>query len=268
MTNSLRGSHLRMGYGDVPVVHDVSLELAPGRVTALVGPNGSGKSTLLRSLARLHPLTGGTVHLAGQDQQSLAPRELATRLAMLAQHRPTPAGICVAEAVAFGRHPHKSRVFGTDPQGAEAVRRALELTELTELAQHSVDELSGGQLQRVWLASCLAQSTGVLLLDEPTNHLDLRHQVSLLQLVRSLADEHGTAVGLVLHDLEQAAAVADEVLLLHEGRLIARGAPDEVLTAGHLTRVYGVPIEVHHDRRGQLRITALTTLVRPVEPAA
>ncbi|MEU2786853.1 ABC transporter ATP-binding protein, partial [Streptomyces sp. NPDC007110] len=104
-----------------------------------------------------------------------------------------------------------------------------------------------GQLQRVWLASCLAQETGVLLLDEPTTYLDLRYQIELLDLVRDLADDHGIAVGAVLHDLDQAAALADRVVLLHEGRVVADGTPDDVLTAERLTRVYGIRIEVGTD---------------------
>lgn len=261
--SSLIGHDLSLGYLGTRVLHDVSVSLTPGRVSALVGPNGSGKSTLLRGLARLHQLDAGVVTLDGLNTNTLSGREFATRLAMLAQHRPTPAGITVTEAVSFGRHPHRSRLFGKDPQGRDAVTRALRLTHLTDLAEHPVDELSGGQVQRVWLAACLAQETGVLLLDEPTNHLDLRHQIDLLHLVRELADEHGVAIGLVLHDLEQAAAVSDEVTLLHQGRVLAHGSPAEVLTSAHLTHAYEVPIEARLDDAGHLRISALSSLSRP-----
>ena len=134
------------------------------------------------------------------------------------------------------------------------------------MAERSVDQLSGGELQRVWLATCLAQGTGVLLLDEPTNHLDLRYQVETLDLVRDLADHHGTALGVVLHDLNHAASVADRVVLLHQGRVHAAGTPVDVLTDAHLSEVYGLPIRClvdpetgavrveaqgrHHQRRG------------------
>jgi iron complex transport system ATP-binding protein len=110
------------------------------------------------------------------------------------------------------------------------------------MADRAVDQLSGGELQRVWLATCLAQDTGVLLLDEPTNHLDLRYQVETLDLVRDLADQHSTALGVVLHDLNHAATVADEVVLLHQGRVHIVGTPAEVLTEEHLSHVYGLPI--------------------------
>ena len=129
----------------------------------------------------------------------------------------------------------------------------MRLTGVEAMAERPVDELSGGELQRVWLATCLAQDTGVVLLDEPTTFLDLRYQVETLDIVRDLADEHGVAVGVVLHDLNQAAAVADHVVLLHTGRVRAAGRPAEVFTAGLLTEVYGLPIDVHVDDDGHIR---------------
>ncbi|MGL5406696.1 MAG: ABC transporter ATP-binding protein [Propionibacteriaceae bacterium] len=260
--SALAGSNLALSYGAAPVVKGVSLAFRPGCVTALVGPNGSGKSTCLRGLAKLHPLAAGEVLLAGIDTSGMSGRELATKLAMFAQKRPTPAGVTVAEAVAFGRHPHRSRVLGRDDEGPEAIARALSLTGLNDLATASLDELSGGQVQRVWLAACLAQRTGILLLDEPTNHLDVRYQVELLALIRELADKEDVAVGVVLHDLEQAAAVADEIVLLEKGQVMAAGTPEQVLTTKNLTQAYQVAIDVHHDNNGQLRVSALSAIAR------
>ena len=123
----------------------------------------------------------------------------------------------------------------------------MSVTGVTAMAERGVDELSGGELQRVWLATCLAQDTGVLLLDEPTTFLDLRYQIEILDLMRELADEHGVAVGVVLHDLNQAAAVADRIALLDQGRVRATGTPAEVLQADALTETYGIRIEVGTD---------------------
>lgn len=249
MSSSLRAADISLAYGPLRVVHGACLSLNAGRVLALVGPNGSGKSTLLRGIARLHGLAEGALHLEDSganpvDAALLTPRAFATKLAMLTQQRPTPAGMTVREVVALGRHPHKTRWFGADAAGPDAIERAMALAHVTELVDRPVDELSGGQLQRVWLASCLAQRTPVLLLDEPTNHLDLRHQAELLDLIRELADQHHVAVGVVLHDLNHAAAVADDVALLIEGHIDAVGTPKQVLTEGRLARAYGVPIEV------------------------
>ncbi|GGM23736.1 MULTISPECIES: ABC transporter ATP-binding protein [Micromonospora] len=244
----LRGVDLRLGYHGTVVVHDAAIRLRPSAVTALVGPNGSGKSTLLRALARLHPVAGGEVLLGdGTAAGELPAREFARRVTLLAQSRPVPSGITVRDVVGYGRHPYRGRWRAADPDGPAMVARAMTVTGVTAMADRPVDELSGGELQRVWLATCLAQDTPVLLLDEPTTFLDLRYQVEILDLMRDLADEHAVAVGVVLHDLNQAAAVADEVVLLHGGRVRATGTPAEVFTEAALTETYGIRIEVSID---------------------
>lgn len=251
----LRGTGLHLGYHGDLVVHGADIALTPGTVTALVGPNGSGKSTLLRALARLHAPADGHITL-DQDTDALAlnSRDFARRVTLLAQSRPTPTGVSVRDVVGFGRHPYRGRWRQHDPDGPAAVAHAMSVTGIEDLADRCVDELSGGQLQRVWLASCLAQQTGVLLLDEPTTFLDLRYQVEILDLVRDLADLHGAAIGLVLHDLDQAAVVADEVALLDAGRVRACGSPQDVLTSELLTDTYGIRVDVDVDpTTGDLR---------------
>lgn len=272
-----------MAYGRVDVVHDAAISLRPAEVTALVGPNGSGKSTLLRTLARLQRPRGGSLTLAaasgpdtgtpetstgspetdtgtgtGTDGFGLTSRAFARHVALLTQGRPTPGGLTVRDVVAFGRYPHRGRWGRPDPGGTAAVDRALGLTGVRDFAERGVEHLSGGQLQRVWLASCLAQDTGVLLLDEPTTYLDLRYQIELLDLIRDLADRQGIAVGVVLHDLDQAAAVADRVALLDGGRIVADGTPEEVFTPERLSAVYGIRIDVGTDpSTGRLRTRAV-----------
>ena len=157
--------------------------------------------------------------------------------------------------VAFGRHPHRRRFAALADADRAAIDRALTLTGMTGMADRAVDRLSGGELQRVWLATCLAQETDVLLFDEPTNHLDLRYQVETLDLIRDLADDHGSAIGVVLHDLSHAAAIADRVVLLGDGRVHASGDPADVLTTDHLTEVYGIAVHAAVDHEtGRLRI--------------
>ncbi|MBP2326828.1 iron complex transport system ATP-binding protein [Kibdelosporangium banguiense] len=254
MTEALAGIDLTLGYGGRTVVHGASVTLRMGAVTALVGPNGSGKSTLLRSLARLHHPRSGSVSLEpDQDAFALHPKEFARRVTLLTQSRPTPGGVRVRDVVSYGRHPYRGRFGSGDVEGPGIVERAMRLTGVTAMAERPVDELSGGELQRVWLATCFAQDTGVVLLDEPTTFLDLRYQVETLDLIRELADEHSVAVGVVLHDLDQAAAVADHVVLLSEGAVRATGGPAEVLTSELLTEVYGLRIDVHVDAGGRVR---------------
>ncbi len=260
VTQTLVGDDLVLGYQRETVVHGVSVELRPGIVTALIGPNGSGKSTVLRSLARLHKPESGRIGLRHErgDVEDVAPlsaKEFARRVTLLSQSRPHPSGLEIKDVVAFGRHPHRRRFDGLNEADREAIRHAMAVTGITAMADRAVDQLSGGELQRVWLATCLAQDTGVLLLDEPTNHLDLRYQVETLDLLRDLADDHGTALGVVLHDLNHTALVADHVVLLHGGRVRAAGAPSEVLTGEHLSEVYGLSIHTTHDpATGAVRI--------------
>ncbi|WP_158846568.1 ABC transporter ATP-binding protein [Saccharothrix deserti] len=246
----LAGEELVLAYHDHAVVHGVSLGLRAGAVTALVGPNGSGKSTVLRSLARLHRPREGQVRLGERPvwgHSALSGKEFARNVTLLTQQRPTPSGVSVRDVVSYGRYPYRTGWRGVDLEGNAAVTRAMELTGVTAMADRGVDELSGGELQRVWLASCLAQQTSVLLLDEPTNHLDLRYQVEVLDVVRDLADDHDVAVGVVLHDLDHAAIIADEVVLLSEGKVVAAGGVRDVLTGDHLTHAYGVTVHVADD---------------------
>ncbi|WGX95403.1 ABC transporter ATP-binding protein [Nocardioides sp. L-11A] len=257
MTTVLEGRDLVLGYQRAAVVHGVSVRLEPGRVTALIGPNGSGKSTVLRSLARLHPVAEGRVTLDDADTAPLSAKEFARRVTLLSQSRPHPSGLEVRDVVAFGRHPHRGRFAGATDADRAAVDHAMAVTGIADMAGRPVDQLSGGELQRVWLATCLAQDTAVVLLDEPTNHLDLRYQVETLDLVRDLADRHGTALGVVLHDLNHAATVADQVVLLHQGTVRAVGTPVDVLTPAHLSAVYGLPIRCLVDPdTGAVRVEA------------
>nr|WP_202628086.1 ABC transporter ATP-binding protein [Cellulomonas sp. APG4] len=257
---------MRLAYHGTVVVPGADVALAPGRVTALVGPNGSGKSTVLRALARLHRAEAGDVRLDDQDASALSAKEFARRVTLLSQSRPTPSGVSVREVVGYGRHPYRGRWRQDDPDGARAIAWAMEVTGVAAMAERAVDELSGGERQRVWLATCLAQDTRVLLLDEPTTYLDLRYQVEILDLVRDLADEHGVAVGVVLHDLDQAAAVADHVVLLSRGEVVGAGTAVEVLTADALTATYGLRVEVTvHD--GVVRTHPVGRHVRRRRPA-
>ncbi|MEE1796320.1 ABC transporter ATP-binding protein [Streptomyces sp. BE308] len=261
---ALNGHDLVLRYSGKPVVHGVSIALEPGRATALVGPNGSGKSTLLRALSRLHRVEGGRVTLGPRDGQPerdaalLSPRRFAREVTLFSQSRPAPQGLTVTEVVSFGRHPYRTGFGGQTAEDRTAIDHAMGITGVRDMAARPVGELSGGEMQRVWLAACLAQDTGVVLLDEPTNHLDLRYQIETLDLIRDLVEEHGIAVGVVLHDLDQASRVADTLVLMRSGRVHAAGAPADVLTAENIGEVYDIRVEVGTDpRTGRLRIDPL-----------
>jgi iron complex transport system ATP-binding protein len=221
------------------VLSNVSLELSPGHLVALVGPNGAGKTTLLRALAGLVPFDGA-IYVGGEALSSLSLRQRARRFAYLEQghlvHWPLPA----RDIVALGRYPHGA----TDParltaRDAEAVRRAMQAADVMEFSERRVTELSGGERSRVALARVLAVQAPVILADEPTSSLDPRHQLDVMQTLRAAAD-HSTLVIVVTHDLGLAARFADTVLVLSDGRLVSQGAPGEALSERVMGEVFGI----------------------------
>ena len=235
------------GYGKREVVHGVDLEIATGRITAIIGANASGKSTLLKTAARVLAPIDGAVLLDGERISSLPTRELATRLGLLPQHPLAPEGIAVADLVARGRHPHEG-LFGRRSSADERiVEEALLATRTADLADRAVDELSGGQRQRVWIAMALAQRTDVLLLDEPTTYLDLAHQIEVLDLLVDLNASRGTTIVMVLHDLNLAARYADVLVAMKDGRIVADGAPAEILDEALVREVFALDSRVVAD---------------------
>jgi iron complex transport system ATP-binding protein len=247
----LRMRQLAASYGPRPILRGVNLTVEAGQVVALVGPNGVGKSTLLRVLSGVVPARGGEARLNGVDLLRLPPAERARRLAVVPQMIKLPEAFTVGELVLMGRTPHLPLWGGETRQDCEIAWQAMRRTHIEDLAARRVDELSGGEQQRVVIARALAQEPQVLLLDEPTAHLDLKHQVAVLELVRSLAHEHGLAVLLTLHDLNQAAQYADRVALLHQGQIVAEGSAQAVFTPERLSEVYGVPVTIsRHPTRG------------------
>ncbi|MCW3157630.1 ABC transporter ATP-binding protein [Micropruina sonneratiae] len=241
MTDSaLLADRVTLGYDQVEVFRDLTVEVRQGSVTALIGANGCGKSTLLKAFGRLLQPTRGSVGLAGTPIRSLSAREVARRLAILPQKPLTPAATTVRDLVMRGRHPHQTLLRPWTATDAAAVERAIAATGMTELADREVDALSGGQLQRAWIALVLAQQTPVILLDEPTTFLDLSHQLEVLRLVRRINAEQGSTIVMVLHDLSLAARFSDRLIVLHEGRVFADGEPWEVITPEVLATAFGL----------------------------
>ncbi|PZQ88223.1 MAG: cobalamin/Fe(3+)-siderophore ABC transporter ATP-binding protein [Leifsonia xyli] len=247
LDHRLQAREVTLAYGDRTVVESLDLDIAPGRITAIVGANGCGKSTLLRALARLLSPTSGEILLDGAPLTSRASKQIARVLGLLPQSPLAPEGITVADLVGRGRHPHQRLLARWNAHDYEAVAAALEATGTSELAERSVDELSGGQRQRVWIAMALAQETEILLLDEPTTFLDVAHQIEVLDLLAELGQRRGTTIVMVLHDLNLAARYADELVAMSEGRIVASGAPGEILTPELVEQVFGIRSHVIPD---------------------
>ncbi|MBB1200246.1 iron-enterobactin ABC transporter ATP-binding protein [Enterobacteriaceae bacterium 89] len=236
----LRGEQLTLGYGKKTIAEDLTVAIPDGHFTAIIGPNGCGKSTLLRSLSRLMPPQSGHVYLDGEQIQRFNSKEVARRIGLLAQNATTPGDITVRELVARGRYPHQPLFTRWRSEDEDAVTRAMQATGVTELANQSVDTLSGGQRQRAWIAMVLAQETAIMLLDEPTTWLDISHQIDLLELLSELNREKGYTLAAVLHDLNQACRYATHLIALREGKIVAEGAPAEIVTAELIERIYGM----------------------------
>lgn len=232
------------GYHQRQVLHDVSLEVAPGEMLAVVGPNGAGKSTLLKVLSgALDPWTG-TVELEGRALREFDRRAVARRLASLGQESGSAFAFTVLEMVLMGRAPHLGAMRLEGERDLKVAQQALERFDLLPLAARAINEISGGERRRVFLARVLAQEPQVALLDEPTAFLDLKHVAEIFSRLAQLRAERAMAVVATLHDLNAAALYADRVLLLKDGRAVGCGPAEEVLTANNLRLVYETEVYV------------------------
>lgn len=245
--SSLLAQGLVAGYGEHPVLNDVSLTVCAGHTTAIVGANACGKSTLLRVLSRLLAPTQGDVLLDGNAIHKLPTRRLAQQLGFLPQSPIAPEGITVLDLVSRGRHPHQGLFKRWNANDDAAVAEALRATHMTALADAPVEELSGGQRQRAWIAMALAQQTNVLLLDEPTTFLDINHQIEVLDLLTDLNQARGTTVVMVLHELNLAARYADRLVAMAKGQVYAVGPPEQILTEQMVREVFGLESRVIED---------------------
>jgi iron complex transport system ATP-binding protein len=241
------------------IVHDVTLGVEPGQTVGLIGPNGAGKSSLLRCLAGLRTPTAGSVAHDGVDIMDLSAQQVARRLAFVEQTGDSDTDLRVADVVGLGRTPFRDRWRGLSSADHAIVDAALAHLGLTELRDRHWSTLSGGERQRTHLARALAQRPAAILLDEPTNHLDIRHQLELMELLAAT----GQTVLVALHDLALAARHCDRLVLLHGGRLVADGAPTEVLTTERLRSVYEVDVHIGQDDLGNRVLTYRTAVAAP-----
>ena len=241
----LNVEHLTCGYGGAPVVKDVSFRVREGERLCILGPNGCGKTTLLRALAGLLPCRG-TVGLSGVDLRFLPARQRAKKLALMSQLSPAAFDYTVYETVMLGRYAHRrgGPLSGESEADRRAVEDSLNLTGVWELRGRLVTELSGGQLQRVFLARAFAQEPQVILLDEPTNHLDLRCQAQLTDSLRGWSERPGRCVVGVFHDINLALAFAGSVLLLDRGGVLAHERVED-LDLSLLDGLYGMDVRGH-----------------------
>ena len=238
-----------IGYGDRMIIDSLDLEIPEGKITALVGANGSGKSTLLKTMARLLAPQKGAVLLNGKEIAKMPTREVAKQLAILPQNPAAPEGLIVSELVAYGRFPHQKGFGSLKQEDRDAIHKALEATGMLEFADRPLEQMSGGQRQRAWIAMALAQGTSLLFLDEPTTYLDMAHQLEVLQMLERLNREEARTIVMVVHDLNHAALFAHYVVAIKNGKAMYEGTPAEVITKEMLRQVFHVEADVIPDPR-------------------
>lgn len=246
-THLFQAEQLVAGYDHKTVIHGIDLVIPSNKISVIIGANGCGKSTLLKTLARLIKPISSQVTVDGKPISKIPPKKLARIIGMLPQSPIVPEGISVADLVGRGRFPHQSMFSGWSKKDYEAVAEAMEIMNITEFANHDIDELSGGQRQRVWIAMALAQQTDILFLDEPTTFLDITYQVEILDLLTDLNRKHGTTIMMVLHDINLSARYADHIFAMHEGKLVAEGTPSEVITSTMVKDIFGLNCTVIQD---------------------
>lgn len=238
----IRIENVSFRHRTTPVLHDISLTIPKGGVVALIGPNGAGKSSLLSLVARLHPLQTGAIEIDGLPVNQTPGRELAKVIAILRQDTTIASRLRVRELVGFGRFPHgRGRLTDQDNEIIDGAIRQFDLTDLTD---RFIETLSGGQRQRALVAMVFAQGTDYLLLDEPLNNLDMYYARELMRSLRTVADENGKTVIIVLHDINQAGAHADRIVAMKAGRIAADGTPADILTPDALEAVFGFRMRV------------------------
>lgn len=219
-----------------PIISAISFAMERGQRIAIIGPNGAGKSTLLRCLYRANKPDSGTVKLDGRDIWSLKARDVALKIAAVLQEAPSDFPFTVMDIVLMGRIPHRSGIASWGDQDRAQAQHSLEHMDLSNFAHRSFATLSGGEKQRVLVARALAQEPGLIILDEPTNHLDIRHQLEILQILKTL----GITVVTTLHDINLASGFADKIALMSHGRLVDFGSPKNVLTNASLAQAFSI----------------------------
>ena len=252
--------NLTFGYGDTDILSDVGFSVKSGDFLGIIGPNGSGKSTLLNLLSGTLKPRSGEIQLNGHSLGSISRKEIARSVAVVPQETTATFGFTAAQVVLMGRSPHLGRLSLEGKGDVDIARDAMTATDTWPLRDRRLNEISGGEKQRVVIARALAQEARTLLLDEPTSALDIRHQVGIYNLLRRLHAQGGRTIVLVSHDLNLSARACTRLMLLDKGRIVCYGPPEAVLREDILSRVYGTELHVRKDHH-----TGAPTVITPLE---
>lgn len=247
MAHTLETKNLHVSYEQNLILEDINLSIPKQKVSIIIGSNGSGKSTLLKTMARILKPTKGAIYLDNKSINQIPSKMLARTVGLLPQSPIVPEGITVADLVGRGRFPHQSLFSSWSKKDYEAVSLAIDMMNISEFIDRHIDELSGGQRQRVWIAMALAQQTDILLLDEPTTYLDITYQVEILDLLKELNIKYGITIVMVLHDINLSARYADYLYTVKNGKIIAEGSPDDIITSDLIKETFNLDCHVIND---------------------
>jgi len=236
--------NLVVGYDERNIIKDLSVDISKNEITTIIGPNGCGKSTLLKTITRILKNTDGVIALDGENINTLSTKDVAKKIAILAQQQKLPPDITVEELVAYGRIPHQKWYQQDSDEDREIIDWAIKLTKLDSMRTRIVNHLSGGERQRAWIATALAQKPNILFLDEPTTYLDVSHQLDVINLVKKLNKESGIGIVMVLHDINQAVQVSNKIIVMKCGKIYSQGNSEDVVTSKMLEDVYSVKASV------------------------
>lgn len=238
--------NISFGYAKTTqVLNNISLEIPKGKITALIGPNGCGKTTTFALLTKIYKPRSGAIYFGGEEITNIPRKDYAKKVAAVHQYNTVPNDMTVRQLVYMGRTSYHNQMFSrSNEEDYKAVERALIETDTLEFADRQVKELSGGQMQRVWLALALAQTHETLLLDEITTYLDVHYQYEILNLINKLNKEYQTTVLMVLHDINQTIRYADNIVMMKDGNILATGSADEVITEDLLEKAYDVKARI------------------------
>ena len=244
-SNIFTVKNLSFAYGKQQVVKNLDLELHEGKITTLIGANGCGKSTLFNLMTKNLRPDEGEIFLRDSKIADMRLNDFAKEVSIGHQYTTAPGELSVEKLVGYGRTPYHTMGLSPDPkEDEEKIRWALEITHTYKHKDKPVSELSGGQKQRVWIVMALAQDTKVLFLDEPTTYLDIRYQLQILKLIRQLNREYGITIVMVLHDINQSLYYSDEIVAMKDGRMIAHGLPEEIISGELVQEVYDVNLDI------------------------
>lgn len=237
--------NLSFSYGNNQVIKGIDFALSEGKITTLIGANGCGKSTLFNLLTKNLKPQNGEIFVKEKNISKINLKDFAKQVAIVHQYNTYPYDISVERLVSYGRIPyHKMGISLDTKRDEQKIQWAMEITHTLKLKDKPVSKLSGGQKQRVWIAMALAQDTKVLFLDEPTTYLDISYQIQILKLIRKLNRDYSITVIMVLHDINQSLYYSDEIIAMKDGKIIASGIPNDIITDKLVKEVYGVDLNI------------------------